>query len=143
MVAEFRRLHQFLEEQEKLLLAQMEKLEKEIAAQREEQLARLSRELSSLDSLIREMEEKLQEPATELLQDIGSSLQRSQEKENLEDPPVAFPPALKWRIWDFCDMNLFLEEVMKQFKDTLDSGLQLHQGKFQDLKEAQFQERGV
>uniref|UniRef100_A0A670HYH5 RING-type E3 ubiquitin transferase n=1 Tax=Podarcis muralis TaxID=64176 RepID=A0A670HYH5_PODMU len=68
MVAEFRRLHQFLEEQEKRILAQMAEVEKEIAAQREEHLARLSRELSSLDSLIREMEEKLQEPASELLQ---------------------------------------------------------------------------
>uniref|UniRef100_A0A670HXG0 Tripartite motif containing 39 n=1 Tax=Podarcis muralis TaxID=64176 RepID=A0A670HXG0_PODMU len=68
MVAEFRRMHQFLEEQEKRILAQMAEVEKEIAAQREEHLARLSRELSSLDSLIREMEEKLQEPATELLQ---------------------------------------------------------------------------
>uniref|UniRef100_A0A670HZH6 RING-type E3 ubiquitin transferase n=1 Tax=Podarcis muralis TaxID=64176 RepID=A0A670HZH6_PODMU len=68
MVAEFRRLRQFLEEQEKLLLAQMAEVEKEIAAKREEHLARLSRELSSLDSLIREMEEKLQEPESELLQ---------------------------------------------------------------------------
>ncbi|XP_053235236.1 zinc finger protein RFP-like [Podarcis raffonei] len=125
MVAEFRRLHQFLEEQEKLLLAQMAEVEKEIAAKREEHLARLSRELSSLDSLIQEMEEKLQEPASELLQDIGSFLQRSQEKENLEDPPVAFPPALKWRIWDFCDINPFLEGVMQQCRDTVEYGLQL------------------
>ncbi|XP_053235397.1 zinc finger protein RFP-like [Podarcis raffonei] len=125
MVAEFRRLHQFLEEQEKRILAQMAEVEKEIAAKREEHLARLSRELSSLDSLIREMEEKLREPASELLQDIGSFLQRSQEKESLEDPPVAFPPALKWKLWDFCDMNLFLEGVMKKLRDTVEYGLQL------------------
>ncbi|XP_077778446.1 E3 ubiquitin-protein ligase TRIM7-like [Podarcis muralis] len=125
MVAEIRRLHQFLEEQEKRILAQMAEVEKEIAAKREEHLARLSWELSSLDSLIREMKEKLQEPASELLQDIGSFLQRSQERENLEDPPVAFPPALKWRIWDVCDINPFLEGVMKQFKDTVEYGLQL------------------
>nr|XP_028576189.1 E3 ubiquitin-protein ligase TRIM7-like [Podarcis muralis] len=125
MVADFRQLHQFLEEQEKRILAQMAEVEKEIAAKREEHLARLSGELSSLDSLIREMEEKLQEPASELLQDIGSFLQRSQEKENLEDPPVAFPPALKWRIWDVCDINLFLEGVIKKFGDTVEYGLQL------------------
>ncbi|XP_028573451.2 zinc finger protein RFP-like [Podarcis muralis] len=125
MVAEIRRLHQFLGEQEKRILAQMAEVEKEIAAKREERLARLSRELSSLDSLIREMEEKLQEPESELLQDIGSFLQRSQEKENLEDPPVAFPPALKWRIWDVCDMSLFLDGVMKKFRDTVENGLQL------------------
>ncbi|CAI5768148.1 E3 ubiquitin-protein ligase TRIM7-like [Podarcis lilfordi] len=129
MVAEIRRLHQFLEEQEKLLLVQMAEVEKEIAAKREEQLARLSRELSSLECAIWEMEEKLQEPASELLQDIRSFLQRSQEKENLEDPPVAFPPFLKWRNWDFCDMNLFLESVMKKFRDTVEYGLQLRKEK--------------
>ncbi|CAI5768160.1 E3 ubiquitin-protein ligase TRIM7-like [Podarcis lilfordi] len=125
LVAEIRRMHQFLEEQEKLLLAHMEEVEKEIAKKREEHLARLSRELSAFDSAIREMEKKLQEPASELLQDIRSFLQRSQEKENLKDPPVAFPPALKWRLWDFCDMNLFLEGVMKKLRDTVEYGLQL------------------
>ncbi|XP_060126934.1 E3 ubiquitin-protein ligase TRIM7-like [Zootoca vivipara] len=125
MVAEFRRLRQFLEEQEKRILTQMADIKKEIAAKRKEHLARLSGELSSLDSLIREMEEKLQEPASELLQDIGSFLHRSQAKENLEDPPVAFPPALKWRIWDFSDMSPFLEGVMKQFSDTVEYGRQL------------------
>uniref|UniRef100_A0A670HXC3 B30.2/SPRY domain-containing protein n=1 Tax=Podarcis muralis TaxID=64176 RepID=A0A670HXC3_PODMU len=122
MVAEIRRLHQFLEEQEKRILAQMAEVEKEIAAKREEHLARLSRELSSLDSLIREMEEKLQEPESELLQVrmvTCSSPPRSQEKENLEDPPVAFPPALKWRIWDVCDMSLFLDGVMKKFRENV------------------------
>ncbi|XP_060126811.1 E3 ubiquitin-protein ligase TRIM7-like [Zootoca vivipara] len=125
MVAEFRQLRQFLEEQEKLLLAQMAEVEKEIAAKREEHLARLSGELSSLESLIREMEEKLQEPMSEFLQDIGSFLHRSQGKENLEDPPVAFPPDLKWRIWDFCDINAFLEGVMKKLRDIVEHGLQL------------------
>ncbi|XP_061469466.1 uncharacterized protein LOC133378868 [Rhineura floridana] len=127
-VAEFRRLHQLLEEQEKLLLDQMEEVEKEVARKREEHLARLSEKLSSLESVIQEMEEKRQQPASELLQDIRSFLQRSQAKENLEDPPVAFPPALKWKIWDFCDINPFLEGVIKQFRDTLGSGLQLQKG---------------
>ncbi|XP_060126784.1 E3 ubiquitin-protein ligase TRIM7-like [Zootoca vivipara] len=43
----------------------------------------------------------------------------SQGKENLEDPPVAFPPALKWRIWDFCDIHPFLEAVMKKFRENV------------------------
>ncbi|XP_053235239.1 E3 ubiquitin-protein ligase TRIM7-like isoform X1 [Podarcis raffonei] len=125
MVAEFRRLRQFLEEQEKALLAQMAEVEKEIAKKREEQRARLSGELSSLESLIREMEEKRWQPANEQLQDIGSFLQRSQAKEKLENLPVPFPSALKWKVWDFCDINPFLEGVMKQFRDSLGSGLQL------------------
>ncbi|XP_034962962.2 zinc finger protein RFP-like [Zootoca vivipara] len=124
LVAEIRQMHQFLEEKEKLL-AQMAKVKKEIAKKREEHLDRLSGKLSSFESAIQEMEEKLQEPASELLQDIRSFLQRSQAKENLDDPPVAFPPALKWKIWDFCDINPFLDGVMKKFRDIVEHGLQL------------------
>ncbi|XP_053147559.1 zinc finger protein RFP-like isoform X2 [Hemicordylus capensis] len=123
-VAEFRQLRQFLEEREKLLLAQIEDVEKEIAKKRDEQMARLSVELSSLQDLIQEMEEKHQQSASQLLQGIGSILQRWEEKEAFENPET-FPPALKWRIWELCDINPFLKVVMKKFKDTLRSGFQL------------------
>nr|XP_056723548.1 uncharacterized protein LOC130493940 [Euleptes europaea] len=122
--AKFRQLHSFLEEQEKRLLAQMEEVEKEVARNRDQHLAALSEELSSLDSLIQEMEEKCQQPASELLQDPRSTLQRYEEKEAFEDP-AAFPLALKWRIWELTDLNPLLEGIKKQFKDTLDSGLHL------------------
>ncbi|XP_067321598.1 zinc finger protein RFP-like [Anolis sagrei] len=122
-VAVFRCMHQFLEKQERNLLAKMEEVEKEISGKGEEHLARLSEELSSLSKLIQEMEEKHQQPASELLQDIRSFLQGYKEEEKIETP-VAFPPALKWKIWDFCDINPFLKGVMKQFRDSLESGLQ-------------------
>ncbi|XP_054831891.1 E3 ubiquitin-protein ligase TRIM7-like [Eublepharis macularius] len=123
MVAECRQLRQFLEERERLLLAQMEEVEEEIARERDERLERLSVELSSLESLTREMEEKIQQPPGELLQDVRSTLQRCEEKDNFETLE-AFPPALKWRIWDIYDLNVLLKGVTKQFKDTLVSGLQ-------------------
>ncbi|XP_053152666.1 zinc finger protein RFP-like isoform X2 [Hemicordylus capensis] len=123
-VAEFKQLHQFLEEQEKLLLTQMEEVEKEISRRRDEHLSRLSEELSSLEKMIQEMEEKCLQPASELLQDIENTLQRCQTKEAFKNP-VVFSPALKWKIWEFCDINPFLEGVMKPFQDTLLSGLQL------------------
>ncbi|KAL8212927.1 UNVERIFIED_CONTAM: hypothetical protein K2H54_059643, partial [Gekko kuhli] len=142
-VTKFRQLHMFLEEQEKLLLAQMEEVEKEVVRKRDLHLAELSEALSSLESLIWEVEEKCEQPAVDLLQDFRSTLQRYEEKETFENP-LTFPCALKWRIWNFCDLNLLLEVVMKQFKvlqldtrkgclysvpfaspDTLESGLQL------------------
>ncbi|KAL8213209.1 UNVERIFIED_CONTAM: hypothetical protein K2H54_061312 [Gekko kuhli] len=123
-LAKFRQLHTFLEEQEKRLLAQMEEVEKEVARNQDQHLARLSEELSSLESLIREMEKKSQQPAGDLLQDVRSTLQRYEEKERFENP-VTFPLALKWRIWDFCDINVLLEGIMKHLKDNLDSGLHL------------------
>ncbi|KAL8213212.1 UNVERIFIED_CONTAM: hypothetical protein K2H54_061325 [Gekko kuhli] len=124
ILAKFRQLHTFLEEQEKRLLAQMEAVEKEVARNRDQHLARLSEELSSLESLIWGMEEKCQQPAGEFLQDIRSTLQRYEEKETFENP-VTFPLALKWRICDVCDVSHFLEGVLKQLKDTLGSGLDL------------------
>nr|XP_056699936.1 uncharacterized protein LOC130472585 [Euleptes europaea] len=124
MTAKFRQLHSFLEEKEKLFLAQMEEVEKEVARKRDQHLARLSEELCCLEILNREMEEKCQQPASELLQDARSTLQRYEEKEPFENP-VAFPLVLKWRIWDFLDLSPLLEGIKKQLKDTLDSGLHL------------------
>ncbi|XP_067321496.1 zinc finger protein RFP-like [Anolis sagrei] len=121
-VAAFRHMCQFLEKQERNLLAKMEEVEKEIWAKREEHLVRISKELSSLSSLMQEIEKKHQQPASELLQDIGSFLQGYQKREKCETP-VVIPPALKWKIWDFSDINPFLEGVMKQCRDSLESGL--------------------
>ncbi|XP_077187261.1 E3 ubiquitin-protein ligase TRIM7-like [Paroedura picta] len=123
----FRKLHTFLEEQEKLLVAQMEEVEKEVAKKRDQHLAELSEALSALESLIREVEEKCEQSAFELLQDVRSTLQRYEEEKTFSNP-VTFPLALKWRTWDFCDVSPFLEGVLKHLKDTLDSGLPLQKG---------------
>ncbi|XP_053153046.1 zinc finger protein RFP-like isoform X2 [Hemicordylus capensis] len=122
-VAKLRKLHQFLEEQMQLLLAQMEEVEREIASRSAKQVVKLSREVACLESSIWEMEEKCQQPASELLQDARRNLQRG-EKEIFEKP-MAFPPSLKWRILNFCAVNPFLESAMKQFKDNLEPALQL------------------
>ncbi|XP_054832486.1 E3 ubiquitin-protein ligase TRIM58-like [Eublepharis macularius] len=117
-VAGFRKLHQFLEEREQLLLAHMEEVEKEIARKRDEHLDKLSEELSSLKNLIWEIEEKCQQPAIELLQDIKNTLKSFEVKKTFENP-VAFPPELKWKIGDFCHTNSFLEDFMKKFKGNV------------------------
>nr|XP_056723684.1 E3 ubiquitin-protein ligase TRIM7-like [Euleptes europaea] len=121
MAAKFRQLRTFLEEQEKLLLAPMEEMEKEVERNRDQHLAKLCEKLSPLDSLIQEMEEKCQQPTSELLQEARSTLQRYEQKE----AAVPFPLAQKWRIWDFSNLNLLLEDIKKRFKGILDSGLHL------------------
>ncbi|XP_067321615.1 E3 ubiquitin-protein ligase TRIM11-like [Anolis sagrei] len=121
-------IRQFLEEQENHLRAQMEELEKQIVRKRDEHLVLLSREQSSLESLIEEMKEKCQLPPAELLQDARNLLQRFEEKQTSEKP-VAFPPELKWKIWEFCDLNSGLVAAMKPFQvaflDTVSPGLEL------------------
>ncbi|XP_015266127.1 PREDICTED: tripartite motif-containing protein 7-like [Gekko japonicus] len=119
----FRQLQKFLEEQEKLLLAQMEEVEEEVAKKRDWHLAGISEALSSLEGLIREMEEKSQQPAEDLLQDARSTLQKYEEKVSFENPVASLAP--KWRIWDSSDLNPLLEGIEKQLKDTLDSGIHL------------------
>ncbi|XP_026549867.1 zinc finger protein RFP-like, partial [Notechis scutatus] len=68
IVAEFRELQLWLEGQEKLLLARMEETEEAIMARKEKGLAKHMEDLSSLDHLIQEIEEKLQQPTSQLLQ---------------------------------------------------------------------------
>ncbi|XP_066473085.1 zinc finger protein RFP-like isoform X1 [Tiliqua scincoides] len=117
----FRLLREFLEEEEKLLLAQMEEVD-------EEDIARLSEELSSLENTIREMEEKCEMPPGELLKDITSVLQRCEQKEKFEIL-MDFPSELKWRCWNFWEISLVLENIRKEFKGTLKSQSRLRKGK--------------
>ncbi|XP_015273723.1 PREDICTED: zinc finger protein RFP-like [Gekko japonicus] len=117
VVAEFRTLHHFLNEQEKNLLSQIKETEKEIRRKRDEYLARLSEELSSLESLIQEMEEKSQQSVTELLQDVRGTLQKYEKKETFVNPED-FLLKLKPRVHDCC-YNPFLRIAMRQFKVSL------------------------
>ncbi|XP_065272148.1 E3 ubiquitin-protein ligase TRIM7-like [Emys orbicularis] len=119
IVAEFQQLRQFLEEQERLLLVQLEELNQEIEKGRAEYVAKLSEELSSFSSLISEMEQKCQLPASEFLQDIKGTLSRC-EREKFQNP-VAFSSDLKWRIWESSQRNASVETIMKKFKDSLSS----------------------
>lgn len=65
---EFKKLHQWLKEQENNLLAYIATVENELAIKRDEHLARYSEQLSSLENLIQEMEEMHQLTVSELLQ---------------------------------------------------------------------------
>uniref|UniRef100_A0A8C3FQ25 Zinc finger protein RFP n=1 Tax=Chrysemys picta bellii TaxID=8478 RepID=A0A8C3FQ25_CHRPI len=86
VVSEFQQLRQFLEEEERLLLAQLEKLEKEIVKIQNDNVTKMSEEISRLSDLISELEEKCQKPASEFLQK-GKFLQ-----------PVEISPELEKRL---------------------------------------------
>uniref|UniRef100_A0A8D0EVN9 Uncharacterized protein n=1 Tax=Strix occidentalis caurina TaxID=311401 RepID=A0A8D0EVN9_STROC len=68
IVCEFEQLHQFLKDQERLLLTQLADLDRAITRVQEEAVAKVSEEMSHLDTLIWEMEGKFQQPASEFLQ---------------------------------------------------------------------------
>ncbi|XP_044840041.1 zinc finger protein RFP-like, partial [Mauremys mutica] len=77
IVSVFHQLRQFLEEQERLLLAQLEKLDKEIVRIQNKNVSKVSKQISRLSELISEMEGKCQKPASEFLQDVRTTLSRS------------------------------------------------------------------
>nr|XP_020668717.1 zinc finger protein RFP-like [Pogona vitticeps] len=49
-----------------------------------------------------------------------------EEKTKTFQNPLAFPPELKLKVWDVCDQNIFLAEMMQQFRDALLTGPVLH-----------------
>ncbi|XP_039358230.1 zinc finger protein RFP-like, partial [Mauremys reevesii] len=128
IVSEFQQLRQFLEEQERLLLAQLEKLDKEIVKIQNENVSKLSEEISRLDNVISEMEGKCQKPVTESLQDVRNTFSRSVKGKFQQ--PEEISPKLELRLSDFYQKNVALMETLRKFKDTLPSALETKRGGF-------------
>ncbi|XP_044837309.1 zinc finger protein RFP-like, partial [Mauremys mutica] len=126
IVSEFQQLQQFLEEQERLLLAQLEKLHKEIVRIQNESVSKLSEQISHLSELISEMEGKCQKPASEFLQDVRTTLSRC-EKGKFQQPEE-ISPGLEKRVSGFSQKTIVLMEILGKFKDTLPSELERKRG---------------
>nr|XP_025045657.1 zinc finger protein RFP-like [Pelodiscus sinensis] len=129
VLAEFQQLRQFLEEQERLLLAQLEKLDEEIGRLQTDTVRKLSVQISCLSELISELEGKCQKPASEFLQDVRSTLSRC------EMGPFQLPeeisPELDKRVRGFSWQTTALSEMLRQFTDTLPAALERARGKTQ------------
>ncbi|XP_065419964.1 butyrophilin subfamily 1 member A1-like [Chrysemys picta bellii] len=126
IVSEFQQLRRFLEKQERLLLAQLEKLDKEVVKIQKENITKLSEEISHLNELISEMEGKYQKPANEFLQDVRSTL--SSRKKGKFQEPEEISPELEVRLSDFSQKTVALMETLRKFKDTLPSALEKKRG---------------
>uniref|UniRef100_A0A8U7NB92 Uncharacterized protein n=1 Tax=Corvus moneduloides TaxID=1196302 RepID=A0A8U7NB92_CORMO len=86
MVWEFQELRRFLEEQERLLLVQLGDLDRAIGRAQDEALAKVSEELSQLDTLIWEMEGKFQQKSTSASLSLAPP-----------HPPVTLQSRRKWK----------------------------------------------
>uniref|UniRef100_A0A8C8BLE7 Zinc finger protein RFP n=1 Tax=Otus sunia TaxID=257818 RepID=A0A8C8BLE7_9STRI len=117
--SKFEGLRLFLEDHACHLLAQLGGLERDIEKIQEENITSLTKEISCLDTLIQEMEEKCQQPASKFLQvrEEGKEF----EKENFQQPPLLLPE-LEKKISHFREKNIALEETLRTFqvKVTLD-----------------------
>ncbi|XP_044837326.1 tripartite motif-containing protein 15-like isoform X1 [Mauremys mutica] len=128
IVSEFQQLQQFLEEQERLLLAQLEKLDEEIVRIQNENVSKLSEQISRLSELISELEGKCQKPESEFLQDVRTTLSRC-EKGKFQQPEE-ISPELEERVSGFSQKTIVLMEILGKFKDTLPSELERKRGEF-------------
>ncbi|XP_075769023.1 zinc finger protein RFP-like isoform X1 [Pelodiscus sinensis] len=128
VVAEFQQLRQFLDEQEQLLLAQLEKLDEEIGRLQTETLRKLSGQISCVSEWISELEGKCQKPASEFLQDVRSTLSRCET--GPFQPPEEISLELDERVRGFSQQTTALSETLREFTDTLPSALDRGRGPF-------------
>ncbi|XP_044281407.1 zinc finger protein RFP-like isoform X2 [Varanus komodoensis] len=120
IVAEFEQLRKFLKEREEFLLAQLKDLDDQITDANNKYSSEYSDKISSIDSLIKEVEEKLKQSADEFLQDIRDILPRCEEKP--WEYQKAFPPKLSEDIKKFSESRTSFETVVKDFRERLLTG---------------------
>uniref|UniRef100_A0A8D0GNV2 B30.2/SPRY domain-containing protein n=1 Tax=Sphenodon punctatus TaxID=8508 RepID=A0A8D0GNV2_SPHPU len=114
-------MHQFLEEQECLLLVQLGEFQEELEKEQKENATKLSEEISHLGDLIREMEAKHQQPANIFLQDIKSTLSRSNREVFHQLPGISIQ--LEKRLGGFVHKLVLLQERLQKFRDTFPAEL--------------------
>ncbi|XP_024620054.1 tripartite motif-containing protein 10 [Neophocaena asiaeorientalis asiaeorientalis] len=117
VISEFAHLSQFLEEQQSILSAQLERLDGDILKHRDEFDVLVTGEICRFSTLIEELEEKKERPARELLMDIRSTLIRCETRRCRK--PEAVSPELGQRIRDFPQQALPLRKEMKTFLEKL------------------------
>ncbi|XP_042746797.1 E3 ubiquitin-protein ligase TRIM7-like isoform X2 [Lagopus leucura] len=129
LLVEFEGLRQFLHDQEHILLGQLDKMEKSIAKRQNENITDLSKEITLLNKLITELEEKIQQPVLEFLKDVMSIISRSEEVKCQKPVPVCTD--MKVHVCNFCLKTVVLEKVLKRFKENLRD--ELGRGEKEDL----------
>ncbi|XP_037770810.1 E3 ubiquitin-protein ligase TRIM39-like isoform X2 [Chelonia mydas] len=109
IAGEFNKLHTLLREEEQLLLQSLEEEERETLQSLQENVTKLSRQSSSLQQLITEIEDKCQQPVTELLKDVKSTLSRS------ENVKLQEPEAVSTDLKNVYKISLDMREALERF----------------------------
>uniref|UniRef100_A0A4X2JVG0 Tripartite motif containing 15 n=1 Tax=Vombatus ursinus TaxID=29139 RepID=A0A4X2JVG0_VOMUR len=112
----FEQLQQVLGEQQRLLLDQLGKLEKEIWKERDHYIAKISEQIAHLGAHIKELEGKCQQPASELLKVINC-ICRYEKGTYISPEPIS--PGLVRKIRDLHQKICVLPEMMGKFSENL------------------------
>ncbi|XP_036608063.1 E3 ubiquitin-protein ligase TRIM7-like [Trichosurus vulpecula] len=118
----FSKMQEFLKEQEKSLLLQMEELNRDIARWKEQFTTQLSNKVSHLSNLVAELEEQRQRPILELPEDVGDILKRAEIP--MATLSKAVPPELRDRIQHLSGKSWVLQRTMRRFTECLQSELE-------------------
>uniref|UniRef100_A0A8C0ZK37 E3 ubiquitin-protein ligase TRIM7-like n=2 Tax=Cyanistes caeruleus TaxID=156563 RepID=A0A8C0ZK37_CYACU len=129
LLSDFERLRQFLHDQEHILLGQLEKMEKNISKRQNENITDLSKEITLLNKLITELEEKIQQPMLEFLKDVMGVISRSDDVKCHKPIPVCTD--MKMHVCNFSVKTVVLEKVLKKFREHLQD--ELGRGEKEDL----------
>ncbi|XP_058713329.1 E3 ubiquitin-protein ligase TRIM7 isoform X3 [Poecile atricapillus] len=129
LLSDFERLRQFLHDQEHILLGQLEKMEKNISKRQNENITDLSKEITLLNKLITELEEKIQQPMLEFLKDVMGVISRSDDVKCHKPIPVCTD--MKMHVCNFSLKTVVLEKVLKKFREHLQD--ELGRGEKEDL----------
>ncbi|XP_019351146.1 zinc finger protein RFP-like [Alligator mississippiensis] len=117
IASKFEAFHKFLQEQEQFLLAQLTELDKELQKLQKENVTKLSKEISHLNNLIKEVEQKCQHPASEFLQDIRNTLSRC-EKGKIQQP-VEVSPEFERRLQKLSQREVVGNKALRIMQDVL------------------------
>ncbi|NXE57015.1 TRI27 protein, partial [Casuarius casuarius] len=119
IACEFEHLHQFLKDQERLLLTQLADLDRAIMKVQEEATTKITEEMSHLDTLIWEMEGKFQQPASEFLQIYHTGFALCSCEKMKFNPPVEISPELERRLEEFVKKNALVRYTLRKCQDSL------------------------
>ncbi|XP_004619700.3 tripartite motif-containing protein 15 [Sorex araneus] len=113
----FEKMQKELGEQQCHLLSRLKEVEQQIWKERDEYISKVSEEVTRLGLQVKELEEKCQRPATDLLHDVRVNQSRSDIRTFVS--PEAISSDLIKKIRDLHRKILTLPEIMRTFSEKL------------------------
>ncbi|XP_029452829.1 E3 ubiquitin-protein ligase TRIM39-like [Rhinatrema bivittatum] len=117
IMSEFQELHQFLNEEQQILLSRLEEEEKEFLQRTGERMIQLEAQRSSLIKLISEIEKKCQQSAIELLKDVKDTLSRCQKVKIPKQEAVSTEGKMCFQL-NYPRQNIILRKLFAKFGET-------------------------